>query len=407
MAGFKYEAVVAASGGVRKGVLEADTLRQARARLREQGMIAVAVTPLAADAEAAPVARRLFARHALPAGQLSLLTRQFSVLLDAGLTVEQSLDALIEQEESERLRNVLAGVRSQVLAGQALAGAMEKHAQAFPEIYRTLVGAGEQSGRLSEVLRRLADYLEARHALKQKVGLALIYPALVTAVALAVVLGLLTYVVPQVVAVFRESGQTLPWLTRALMATSDTLRAYGIYLLALLGAGAFVLRRLARRPAWRLRFDGWLLRLPLLGRLIRGVDTARLASTLAILVGGGVPLLRALHAGAGVVGNLPMKYAVENAARLVREGGSLSRSLQRGKVFPPLFTHLIASGEASGRLEQMLERAAVQQTQELETRAAILSGVLEPALILAMGGAVLIIVLAILLPIFEMNQLVR
>lgn len=405
MAGFKYEAVDAATGRNRKGVLEADTPRQARAWLRENGMVALELEPLA-EAAAAPRTKRL-RRLGLSANQLNLITRQFAVLLEAGLTIEHSLNALIEQVESENERDVLAAVRSDILAGHTLARALEKHPDTFPEIYRTMVSAGEQSGHLNEVLLRLADYLEARRALRQKIGLALIYPAIISVVALLVVLALLTFVVPQVVSVFRDTHQTLPLLTRALLASSGALRAYGIYLLVLAVLAFLSFRRALRRPEFRYRFHHALLRLPLVGRLLRAVNTARLASTLAILVGSGVPLLTALKAGAGVVGSLPMRRALEEAAQKVAEGGSLSRALEREKIFPPLFIHLVASGEASGRLQQMFERAAAQQTQELEGRAAVLTGVLEPALILAMGGMVSLIVLAILLPVFEMNQLVK
>lgn len=405
MAGFKYEAVDAATGRDHRGVIEADTPRQARAWLRENGMVALALEPLA-EAAAAPQARR-FGRRGLSAAQLGQATRQFAVLLEAGLTIEHALNALVEQAESEGERDVLAAVRSDILAGHALARALEKHPDSFPEIYRTMVSAGEQSGRLNEVLLRLADYLEARRALRQKIGLALIYPAIISVVALLVVLALLAFVAPQVVAVFRDTHQTLPLLTRALLASSDALRAYGVYLLALAALAFLGFRRALRHPGFRFRLHHALLRLPLLGRLLRAVNTARLASTLAILVGSGVPLLAALRAGAGVVGSLPMRRALEEAAQRVAEGGSLSRALAREKIFPPLFVHLVASGEASGRLQQMFERAAAQQTQELEGRAAVLTGVLEPALILAMGGMVLLIVLAILLPVFEMNQLVK
>ena len=404
MAGYKYEAVDAVTGRTRKGVLEADTPRQARTWLRDNNMVALELAPLA---QGSSLQLKRFRRRTLPATQLSLITRQFSVLLEAGLTIEHALNALIEQSETEQQRDILAAVRSDILAGHTLARALGKYPESFPEIYRTMVSAGEQSGRLNEVLLRLADYLEARRALGQKIGLALIYPAIISAVALIVVLALLTYVVPQVVTVFRDTHQALPWITRAMLASSAMLRDYGIYLLMLILLAAFSFRRALRRPAFRFRFHLWLLYLPLVGRLLRAVNTARLASTLAILVGSGVPLLTALRAGAGVVNSLPMRQALEQTAQNVAEGGSLSRSLQRAKVFPPLFTHLIASGEASGRLQQMFERAAAQQTQELETRAAVLTGILEPALILLMGGMVLAIVLAILMPVFEMNQLIK
>jgi len=402
MAAFRYEALDAA-GVARRGVMEADAARQVRQRLREQGLVPVEIEALAetATSRAAPI------RRALSSAQLSLVTRQFATLVGAGLTVEQTLNALVEQVDTPQLRNVMAEVRSDVVSGQSLARALEKFPGVFPEIYRTLVAAGEQSGRLAEVLTRLADYTEARALLQQKVGLAFVYPAIVTAVAAAVVLGLLTYVVPQVVSVFENTHQALPWLTRALIATSAFLRNWGIVLLVALALAAWAARRLLKREAARRHLDVWVLGVPIAGPLVRGMNTARFASTLAILSGSGVPLLAALQAGVGVVTNLPMRDAVEAASRMVREGGSLARALERAKVFPPLLTHLIASGEATGRLPQLLERAAVQQTQELERRVSMLISLLEPLLILAMGAVVLVIVLSILLPIFQMNQLVR
>ena len=405
MVAFRYEAYDAA-GRLHKGVLEADTARQLRARLRERGWLAAEVASVS-DASMGHGGSRWHWRRGLSGTQLCLVTRQFATLLAAGLPVEQTLNALIEQADTDYQRQVLAGVRAEVLAGHSLARALQKYPRVFPELYATLVAAGEQSGRLGEVMERLADYTESHQALRQKVGLAFVYPAIVTLVAGAVVLGLLTYVVPQVVNVFQNTQQTLPWLTRALIGVSDFLRASWWLWLAATGAAVWAARRALARPQPRLRFHRWLLRLPLAGALVRGVNSAQLASTLAILVGSGVPLLAALQAGAGVVNNLPMRQAVEEAARKVREGGSLSRALAAAKLFPPMLVHMIASGEASGRLAHMLERAAAQQSQEMENRVMGLTSLLEPLLIVAMGAVVLVIVLAILLPIFEMNQLVH
>ncbi|OJW83147.1 type II secretion system inner membrane protein GspF [Thiobacillus sp. 65-1402] len=405
MVAFRYEAYDAA-GRLHKGVLEADTARQLRARLRERGWLAAEVASVS-DASMGHGGSRWHWRRGLSGTQLCLVTRQFATLLAAGLPVEQTLNALIEQADTDYQRQVLAGVRAEVLAGHSLARALQKYPRVFPELYATLVAAGEQSGRLGEVMERLADYTESHQALRQKVGLAFVYPAIVTLVAGTVVLGLLTYVVPQVVNVFQNTQQTLPWLTRALIGVSDFLRASWWLWLAATGAAVWAARRALARPQPRLRFHRWLLRLPLAGALVRGVNSAQLASTLAILVGSGVPLLAALQAGAGVVNNLPMRQAVEEAARKVREGGSLSRALAAAKLFPPMLVHMIASGEASGRLAHMLERAAAQQSQEMENRVMGLTSLLEPLLIVAMGAVVLVIVLAILLPIFEMNQLVH
>lgn len=339
--------------------------------------------------------------------QLSMITRQFATLLSAGMPVEQTLNALIDQVESERERNVLAGVRSEILAGQPLARAMRRFPNDFSELYITLIGAGEQSGKLGEVMERLADYIESRQIFKQKLITALLYPLIVTVVAAMVVFGLLVYVVPQVVQVFQDTKQTLPLLTQALIWLSALLKSSGAVMLAVALLMFWQAKRLLRNPARRERLHNWLLRLPLLGRLIRGINSARFSSTLGILVGSGVPLLTALHAGAGVIDNLPMRKAVEQAANKVREGAGLARSLGAARLFPPLLVHMIAVGEASGRLAQMLDRAANQQRREIETRIIRITGLLEPLLIVVMGGVVLLIVLAVLLPIFEMNQMVR
>jgi general secretion pathway protein F len=330
-----------------------------------------------------------------------------ATLLASGLTMEQALAALIEEAEVPLTREVLAGVKAEIMAGASFAGALGSYSGSFPEFYRALVHGGEESGALPTVLQHLADYLDARQALRHKTSLALLYPILVGVVAIAIVGGLLVYVVPQVVQVFQQSRQALPWLTRALIGLSEFLRAAWPYL-ALAGVGGAVAARMAlRRDAPRRRWHALLLRLPWLGPLIRGVDTSRFASTLAILVGGGVPLLAALASGARVMGNMVLREAVERAIERVREGMSLARALGETRAFPPLLVHLVASGEVSGKLEQMLSRAASLETQALERRLAVFVTLLEPVMILVMGAAVLLIVLAILLPIIEINQLVR
>lgn len=404
MAAFEYEALEA-NGRVQRGVLEGDTARQVRTVLRERGLTPMRVDTLQSEAVAPP--RFSFVRRGLPVAQLALATRQFSTLLSAGLTVEQSLNALIEQSETDRIRQVFTGVRAGVISGQSLANAMGAYPAIFPELYRTLIRAGENSGKLDFVMMNLADYTEERQVLRQKVMLAMIYPALVSMVAVLVVVGLLTYVVPQVVQVFENSKQALPLLTRALIGLSAFLRATGIFWLIAMVIALMVGQRLLRQPVWRWRFDRFLLRVPVIGRIIRGLNAARLASTLAILVGGGVPLLGALQAATGVMTSLPMRQAVEDAERQVREGGSLHRALRRTEQFPPMMVHLISSGEASGQLAPLLRRAADQQSKELTNWVATLTSLLEPIMILTMGLVVLVIVLAILLPIFEMNQLVK
>jgi general secretion pathway protein F len=403
MAGFRYQALTL-DGRKQKGVVEADGPRQARSWLREQGLTPVEVEPIT---PAVTPGKPRTIRRGLGTTKLAIITRQLATLLGSGLTIEQTLNALIEQSDTEHERQLLAAVRSDVLAGQPLARALTNQGTVFPEVYRTLVEAGERSGKLPEVLARLADYTEDRDALRGKVMLAFIYPALITIVAVFVVGGLVTYVVPQVVQVFRNTHQALPILTRALIALSDFLRASWMYLLgAVLLFIVFVTQSL-RSPPIRAGWHATLLRLPLAGALVRGLNTARLASTLAILTSSKVPLLTALRAGVGVVGNIPMRQAVGEAAQRVQEGATLSRSLGASKLFPPLMIHMIASGEASGKLAEMLERTAVQQTRELERRVTALVALLEPVMILVMGLIVLLIVLAILLPIFEMNQIIK
>jgi len=404
MAGFKFHAIDT-DGRVSQGVLEEDSPRQARQTLRERGLIPLEVELV----ETRTTTARLpgSSRGRVGVLQLALLTRQFSTLVSAGLTVEESLDTLIEQTDHAYLRQVLAGVRGEVLAGQTLARSLAAFPGVFPNLYVTLVGAGERSGQLGRVLEKLADYSEERQALRQQVGLAFVYPAIVTVVAIAVVAGLLAYVVPQVIDVFRHAQQTLPWLTRILIAASDFVRGSLWFWAIALFAAAWSARIALRRPALRFRFHVLLLRLPVVGRLLRDLDTARLANTLAILTGSGVPLLTALAAGAGVLESLPLRRALDQAQRMVREGSPLSRAIAASRLFPPLLTHLIASGEASGRLDAMLERAAAHQTRELGRQVAMLTALLEPALILAMGGLVLVIVLGTLMPIFEMNRLVH
>ncbi len=401
MDAFRYEALDAAGRTV-SGVVQADTPRQARTQLRAQGLHPTAVDPVRARERASqPWAR------GISADELSLVTRQMATLLASGLTMEQSLSALIEEASAPMTREVLGGVKAEITAGLSLAAALGTYDKSFPDFYRALVHGGEESGALPTVLQHLADYLDARQTLKQKTSLALLYPVLVTLVAISIVTGLLVFVVPQIVQVFQQSRQSLPLLTRALIALSDFLRAAWPYL-AVIGIGAVAAARLAlRRDAPRRSWHALLLGTPWLGTLIRGVNTSRFASTLAILVGGGVPLLSALNSGARVMTNMVMREAIEGAIERVREGESLARSLGSTRVFPPLMVHLVASGEVSGKLEQMLQRVAQLETQALERRLAVFLTLLEPVMILVMGGIVLLIVLAILLPIIEINQLVH
>ena len=400
MASFRFEASDSA-GRIEKGLVEAESAAAARASLRARGLVPLVVNDLA-EKRASRLQRRRFSD-----AELALATRQLASLLAAGLPVASALGAAVEQAESRAVREIFAAVRSDVFAGHRLAEALAQFPREFPAVYRASVAAGEDSGQLAGVMERLAGYLEEREALRGKVLAAFIYPGLVTLVAFLIVIFLMTYVVPQVVEVFRESRQALPWPTRLLLATSEFLRVAWPWL-ALGAAGVlYGLRVWLRLPGRRLAWDAMLLRLPLAGRISRAADSARFASTLAILTGAGVPLLTALEAARATLTNSVLAGAVGRIIEAVREGGTLSGALARVKVFPPVLVHLAASGEATGELAGVLARAAANLSREVERRALVLSTLLEPLLVLAMGAIVLGIVLAVLLPIIEINQLVR
>jgi len=403
MPAFAYQALDQA-GKTQRGVLQGDTARAVRGSLRERGL-----SPLSVEEVREGVARNasVFSRRGIGGAELALLTRQLATLIGAGLPIDEALSALSEQADNERQRGMTAALRARVMEGASLAQAMAEFPESFPEIFRATVGAGEQSGRLDTVLEKLADYAEARDALRQKILAALAYPVLLSIVAAAVVAGLLTWVVPQIVGVFQNLHQTLPLATRALMALSAFLRVWG-WALAILLVVAIVGTRIAlRRESLRYRWHAFLLRVPLIGRLTRASNTAQATRTLALLAESAVPLLDALGIAAQVVPNLPMREAMRRAAFKVREGSAFSRALGESGLFPPVALRLIASGERSGQLPRMLDQAATQQQRELDRWLGALTAVLGPAVILLVGAMVLFIVLAILLPIFNLNQMVK
>ncbi len=392
-------------GKERKGVLEGDAPRQIRQQLRERGWVPLSVAEISQAQQEG--SRRLFGfRQGINATELALITRQFATLVRSGLPIEEALRAVSQQCEKPRLKNLLLAVRSRVMEGHPLAVALADFPRVFSDLYRATISAGEQSGHLDHVLERLADYTESRQELHDKIVQALIYPVLVVLVAILVVAGLMTYVVPQIIQVFENMGQELPPLTQGLIAVSDFTRDSGPWVALLLVAGFTALRLLLRRPGPKRRFHRLLLKLPLVRHLVRGLNAARFARTLSILNASGVPVLESLRIAAQVVTNLPMHDAVEAAARQVREGTSLHRALERSGYFPPMTIHLIASGETSGQLEVMLERAANSQERELASLLQTLLGLFGPLVILVMGGIVLVIILAMLLPIINLNQLV-
>ncbi|GGY93561.1 type II secretion system inner membrane protein GspF [Pseudoduganella plicata] len=406
MPAFRYEAVDA-GGATKKGVVNADSARSARADLRGQGLVPLKVDAISAQVDASGATKRRGLGEKLSTTELALFTRQLASLLEAGLPLEQAFTALLEQAERPYVRDLIASIRSEVIGGAALSDVLGRHPRDFAEIYRALVASGEQIGQLSRVLSRLADYIERRNALVQKVKLAFTYPAIVTVVAFAIVIFLLTYVVPQIVSVFANTKQKLPLLTVIMLAVSDFVRHYGIVVLVLL-IGAWVMwRKALQNIELKTRWHTWLLTAPLYGKFERSLNTSRFASTLAITTGSGVPILRALETSRDTLSNVAMRQLVEEASDAVREGVSLARALSAQKHFPPMLIHMIRAGEITGELPAMLERAAAAQEADLERRTLTIAGLLEPALILAMGVVVLLIVLAVLMPIIEINQLVR
>jgi general secretion pathway protein F len=406
MPAFRYEAVDA-GGATRKGVVNADSPRAARADLRVQGLTPLSVEAIAAQVDASGVTRSRGFGERLSTVELALFTRQMASLLEAGLPLEQAFTALLEQAEKPYLRDLIASIRAEVMGGISFSDALSHHPRDFDQIYRGLVSSGEQIGQLARVLSRLADYIERRNALVQKVRLAFTYPAIVTVVAFAIVIFLLTYVVPQIVSVFANTKQKLPLLTVMMLGVSNFMRAWGILLGLALVAAWFAWCRALQNPVLKRRWHTWLLTAPVYGKFERSLNTARFASTLAITTGSGVPILRALDTSRDTLSNVAMRELVEQATASVREGISLARALSVQKHFPPMLVHMIRAGEITGELPAMLERAANSQQADLERRTLTIAGLLEPVLILAMGLVVLLIVLAVLMPIIEINQLVR
>lgn len=404
MGAFEYVAVDKA-GKKSKGLLEGDTAKQVRQMLRERQLLPIQVAEVTEKESRRQTSFSL--RRGVSARDLALLTRQLSTLSQSGMPLEEALLAVSQQNEQPRLKSILLGVRSRVMEGHTLADGLSDFPQAFPELYRATVAAGEQSGHLDAVLERLADYTESRQALRQRVSNALIYPIVLVVMALGIISFMLAFVVPKVVSVFENTGQALPGLTRGLIAVSDFLRDHWIALGVILALVIVGVWKLLQLPGPRRRYHRLLLRLPLVARLTQGLNTARFTRTFSILAGSGVPILEALRISSQVLNNIPMREAVDEASLRVREGGSISRALSVSKLFPPMTIHLISSGEASGQLEDMLSRAASNQEREIDGLIATMLGILEPMLIVFMGGVVLTIVLAVLLPIFEINNLIQ
>lgn len=404
MGAFEYVAIDE-SGRESKGLIEGDTPKHVRQILRDRHLLPIQVTEVAQ--REARRQRGFSLRSGISSGELALITRQLASLSQSGLPLEEALLAVGQQNDQPRTKSILAGVRSKVIEGHSLADGLGEFPQAFPDLYRATVAAGEQSGHLDVVLDRLADYTEARQSLRQTITNALVYPIVLVLMSIGIISFMLASVVPKIVTVFENTGGQLPALTRGLIATSEFLRGNWFLLIVAVAAAMYGIWWLLQREDPRRRYHNFLLRMPIAGRLTRGINTARFTRTLAILVGSGVPILDALQIASEVVENLPMRDAVKEAAVRVREGAMISSSLGASKLFPPMMIHLVSSGEAGGRLGEMLERAANNQEREVNGLIATLLGVLQPLLIVLMGAVVLTIVLAILLPIFEINNLIR
>lgn len=406
MSAYEYSALDA-RGRQQKGLIEGDTQRQVRQTLRERGLTPLDIKEVSESRAQRRQGFMLKRSGSFTSAELSLFARQLATLTRSGLPLDEALAAVSQQSESKRVQRVTLGVRSRVTEGNSLARALSEFPGAFPTLFRATIEAGEQAGKLDAVLERLADYAERSQALRSKVMQATVYPVILTVVAIGVVTLLMTYVVPKVVGVFDSLGAELPPLTRGLIATSAFLQHYGLYLAIAIAGSIFLFVRALRNEDFRRGYHRRVLRLPLIGRLARGANTGRFMRTLGILFGSGVPILDAMRIGSQVVTNMPMRDAIDAATLSVREGTPVNKALAASNLFPPITVHLIASGESSGRLDEMLDRAAEQQEREVETLVAAMMGLLEPLLIVTMGGIVFCIVMAILLPIFDLNQLVK
>ena len=407
MPAYTFEAIDA-DGKAQKGLLDADTVRAARSSLRARGLVPLKVEPAMADAGAADAPTTgWWTQRVFSSTGLAVWTRQLAGLVAADLPLERALAALADEADHERQQRLVATLRAEVNAGSAFARALGQHRREFSATYTAVVAAGEQSGQLGTVLERLADDLEAREALRNKLIGAALYPAIVSAVAVLIVLFLLAYVVPQVAAVFSVSQRALPLLTRVMLGISAAVREYGWLLALMVGAALGGVWWARRQPALRERLDAAWLRLPLVGRLARSYNAARFAATLAMLAGAGVPILKALQTAAETLGNRAMRADALDALVMVREGAPLAAAIGGKKRFPGLVAMFARLGEQTGQLPVMLERAAKQLSEEVQRRAMQFATLLEPLLIVGMGMVVMLIVLAVLMPIIELNQLVK
>lgn len=402
MGAFQYQAINL-KGTKQKGLIEAESFKHARQLLREQGLTPLTVE--SAQKKLNNIRRQAFGKPQVSYKELALMTRQLATLLSAGLPIEEVLAAVAEQTEKTRTKGLILAVRSKVLEGHALASALRDYPEAFSELYCRTVAAGEKSGHLDIVLQRLADYTEQQFHMRQKIQQALIYPSVMVLVAIGIVGFLLEYVVPKMVAVYSNIGQELPGMTQFLINLSANLKNYGFYCLIIIIGFIFIFKKTMKKNlTFRKKVHQLMLRMPIIGNAIKVANTARFSRTFAILSSAGVPVLDAMSISAKLITNLPIRDAVDEAANRVREGANISLALKQTTYFPPMSIHLIASGEASGQLENMLERASNNQEGDISRLIETSLALFEPAIILIMGALVLFIVLAILLPIFQLDQ---
>ncbi|MGB0936311.1 MAG: type II secretion system inner membrane protein GspF [Colwellia sp.] len=408
MAAFDYQAVDS-RGKTKRGVIEGDTPRQVRGLLRSQGLMPTEVVPTLkknAQGEAKTSLLSPSKGSKISTSDLALITRQLATLVESGLPLEESLMAVGEQCEKNQIKSMIMGVRTKVTEGYGLSESMAEYPKIFNRLYRAMVAAGEKSGHLDKVLNRLADYTEQRQEMRSQLIQALVYPIIMTVVAVAVIAILLTAVVPKIVGQFEHMGENLPGTTQFLIASSDFLRDYGLLILLLLAAVILLFSQLMKKPHLQLAFHQKIISVPGIGKVIRGINTARFARTLSILTASAVPLLESMRISGEVLDNLYIKKKVQESTNKVREGASLKVSLEQTKLFPPMMLHMIASGEKSGELEHMLGRAADNQDRDFNALVNISLKAFEPALMVAMAGVVLFIVMAILQPILQLNNLV-
>lgn len=404
MPAFDFQALDV-KGRQQKGTLEGDSERQIRQIIRSRGLAPVLVKEVSGSKTSTSVFNKSFGKN-ISSRYLCTITRQLATMMQGAIPLGEALNVIAQQTDKMRVRSIILAVRAKVLEGFTLAEALGDFPKDFPALYRATIGTGEQTGQLGTVLEKLADYIEASLSARQSVLLALLYPCILSVVSVLIIIFLLGFVIPDVVKVFTNSGQHLPFLTRALIGISNFVQNFGLVIILFIGGGIYFANRLLKNPVRRMSFDAWLLRLPIVGKLLINIVSARFSSTLSILLSSGIPLAEALRILAKGFTNLCLRQAVEEATDKVYEGASLSKALEISGYFRPILLTMIASGEQSGDLDEMLERASVSQQRDLENQIALVIGIFEPMMLLIMGSIVLLLVLAIIMPILNLNKLV-